>query len=285
MGAAIATDAARIVHRRLRPALPLVTAQLTWMWKRREAQSLRVIDALVTRGEAAVDVGANWGLYAARLARLVGHGGQVDAFEPYPEHATTLEAMARRRPQLAVHLMALSDRDGTAELHVPVVQGRSVTALASFEPPGTGVAHEHLTVQVRRLDDMLTGRRSPSFIKCDVEGAELSVLEGADDTLRRSRPTLLVEIEQRHQRQPIDRTFRHLAALGYDGFFFGPRGISPVSEFDVERDQLQHLGAGVVEYGMPEGYVADFLFAGTGVDVERAIRRPTSGRRARHAPR
>jgi len=259
---------AHAVQRRLRPAAPALTARLTWAIKRRQdGHALAVVDALVGPGDAVVDAGANWGLFAARFARLVGAAGQVDAFEPFPAHAATLGALARRNPQLAVHAVALSSAPGTAALHVPIVDGRRVTPLASLGAPAAGVEHDVVSVPVQTLDAALAGRRAPSFVKIDVEGLELEVLRGAGATLR-GRPVLLVEIEQRHQDAPIGATFAHLAALGYAGRFFGPRGLAPLADFDVERDQLAHLGPGVEEYGMPDGYVADFLFADPALDVE-----------------
>lgn len=256
------------VQRRLRHSAPAFTAGLTWALKRRRGElSLAVIDALVAPGDATVDIGANWGLYTARLTRLTGPGGQVDAFEPHPGHLSTLQSLARRRPQLVVHSMALSDAPGNAVLHVPLVRGRRVTALASLKPPKEDVEQEMVSVPTARLDDVLADRRPPSFVKCDVEGLESVVLRGAEATLRASQPVLLVEIEQRHRADPIDDTFRYLTALGYGAYFFGPGGLTPLEDFDVERDQLAHLQPGLVEYEMPEEYVADFLFVGPTVDV------------------
>lgn len=259
---------AHSVQRRLRHVAPAFTARLTWAVKRRRGElSLAVIDALVAPGDATVDIGANWGLYTARLARLTGPRGQVDAFEPHPAHLRTLRTLARRRPQLMVHSTALSDAPGSAVLHVPLVRGRHVTALASLEPPKADVEQEMVTVPTARLDDVLAGRRPPSFVKCDVEGLESAVLRGAEATLRASQPTLLVEIEQRHRADPIDDTFKYLSGLGYRAYFFGRGGLNPLEDFDVERDQLAHLQPGLVEYEMPDEYVADFLFVGPTVDV------------------
>lgn len=271
---AVAVEAAHVVQRRLRPAAPALTARLTWALKRRRGElSLAALDALVGQGDATVDIGANWGLYTARLTHLTGPEGQVDAFEPHPDHQRTLRSLARRRPQLAVHCMALSDTPGSAVLHVPLVRGRRVTALASLEPPKADVEQETVTVATARLDDVLADRRPPSFVKCDAEGLESAVLRGAEGTLRASHPALLVEIEQRHRADPIDDTFRYLKALGYRGYFFGPDGLNPLEDFDVERDQLAHLQPGVVEYEMPDEYVADFLFVDPAVDVSDLVDR------------
>lgn len=218
-----------------------------------------------------VDAGANWGLYAARFAQLTGRTGQVDAFEPHPAHARTLRALAARRPQLTVHELALADAPGRAILHVPVVGERPVTALASLRTPADGVEHEAVAVAVSTLDAELSGRRAPAFVKVDVEGLELALLHGAEQTLRATRPTLLVEIEQRHQAVPIAGTFAYLESLGYGGHCFTAGGLAPLAQFDVERDQLHHLASATPEYGMPDGYVADFLFADPGLDLARLL--------------
>jgi len=264
-------DAARIAQRRLRRVAPGTAALLTWQWQSRhdDALSAGVVDRIVSKGDAVVDVGANWGLYTARLARLVGPSGQVDAFEPHPAHAATLDRLARRRPQVAIHKMGLADAPGTAALHVPVVRGREVTALSSLTAPAGIPDQRRIEVRIGRLDDELEGRRPPSFVKCDVEGLELAVLRGGERTLTATRPTLLVEIEQRHQEGPIGDTFAYLTGLGYEGHYFTAEGLAPLERFDVERDQLAYLGPDVVEYGMPAGYVADFLFVAPGTDLPR----------------
>jgi len=243
---------------------------LTWAWKRRRGERLLpVVDALVSPGDAVVDIGANWGMFTARLACLVGRRGQVDAFEPHPHHARSLSAIARRRPQVTVHATALSNVAGEAQLHVPVVGGRSVTALGSLVPIAVDAGDDVIVVPTQRLDDVLAHRRGPSFIKCDVEGLELRVLRGAEATLRRTLPVLLVEIEQRHQKAPVHETFAYLSGLGYDGWFLGPAGLGPLTEFDLERHQLVPFRASQGEQNVRGDYVADFLFAAPGLDVAR----------------
>jgi len=225
------------------------------------------MDALVSPGDAVVDIGANWGLYTARMARLVGPSGQVDAFEPHPGHARTLRSLARGRPHLAVHSMALSDVTGDAHMHVPVVRNRAVTALGTLQPLSDGVDHEVVTVSVGRFDDVLAHRRAPSFVKCDVEGLELRVLRGGETLLRRSKPALAVEIEQRHQSAPVHETFSYLTGLGYVGYFLGRAGPRPLEEFDLERHQLAPLRANGDEQTLAGEYVSDFLFVTSGFDV------------------
>jgi hypothetical protein len=67
----------------------------------------------------------------------------------------------------------------------------------------------------------------------------MEVLRGAVETLRRHRPNLLIEIEQRHSPTPILKTFQWLDALGYAGELLDPDGGGrrPLSEFDVAEHQ------------------------------------------------
>jgi hypothetical protein len=95
-----------------------------------------------------------------------------------------------------------------------------------------------------------------SFIKIDVEGHELEVLLGSVDTLRRDRPILLIEIEQRHSPVPISETFDFLASLGYIGEFLDAHGrCQPQFYFDVTEHQTRRLDA----VGTPE-YINTFVF-------------------------
>jgi hypothetical protein len=72
--------------------------------------------------------------------------------------------------------------------------------MANFVVPDDADAAAGSTEEVesRPLDDVLAELgRTPDAIKCDVEGAELDVLRGAQATLERDRPLVMLEIDQR----------------------------------------------------------------------------------------
>jgi FkbM family methyltransferase len=243
-------------------------------WRLRPDMPLRVLEAFARRGDVTVDVGANTGLYAFQLARLVGRGGRVHAFEPDPVSVAILQALGRHQANLTVHPIGLSDRSDQATLHVPVFAGRRLGALATLSAPhdGTEVERESVSIRVEPLDATLAHSERPiSFIKIDVEGHELAVLRGSEKTLRRFQPAMLIEIEQRHQQQEIGVTFQYLSGLGYAGYAIGPRRLRPIAEFDIGRDQLSFLSGEFIAGAMPPAYVHDFVFVRLGTDVTRLL--------------
>jgi FkbM family methyltransferase len=211
---------------------------------------------LVDQGTTVVDIGANVGDYTYALCRHVGATGRVIAVEPIPDLARMLSRATKRLGvPVTVSNCALSSRDSEAELLIPMENGRRLAGLATLEHRAEAGLRQR--VSLRRLDELcrdVCGRIS--FIKIDVEGHELEVLRGGIDTLRRHRPNLLVEIEQRHSPVPIRDTFEFLTALGYVGEFLDGTGTrQPLSCFDVTEHQRRQLA----DIGTP-AYVNNFVF-------------------------
>jgi FkbM family methyltransferase len=139
----------------------------------------------------AIDVGANEGLYSYVLAKLF---DRVEAFEP--NEAASAELRGYDCPKINLHRVALSRSEGERTLHVPILaHGVVNVGYGSLEretlPPSENVTTQ--IVQTRTLDSY--GFENVVFIKIDVEGHELQVLEGATETVARCRPIMLLEIK------------------------------------------------------------------------------------------
>jgi FkbM family methyltransferase len=239
------------------------TADLAWAWKRgHQGTAFRLVDELVRPGTVALDVGANWGLFTARMARLVGPAGTVHAFEPDPANMTSLRALRRWRKNIVLHQVGLSDQRGSAELRVPLDHGLRIGPQASLtmSRDRRSMPHVSVPIVVVPLDESLPSGTAVGFVKIDVEGHEMAVLRGGEAALRRTQPTLLVEIEQRHQDTDIRQTFDYLRGLGYEGYGVYPDGIRALAQFEIERDQLRHVRRLGPVGAMPNDYINDFLF-------------------------
>jgi FkbM family methyltransferase len=157
----------------------------------------------LAKDTVAVDVGANVGLFTAVLAR---HSKRVIAFEPNPALARHLAKVAPRN--CAVMAKAVSDREGTTTLRVPLADGIVMDALATisaanrFETETRATefaAHEVATVTLdHALGPALHAGERVGFINIDVEGHEFAVLKGGEKVILAERPLLLIELEYRH---------------------------------------------------------------------------------------
>jgi len=152
-----------------------------------EREKLDQLASLLPAGGVCYDLGAQAGYHAVLASKLAGGSGIVYAFEPLPRNQIflrrNLELNAIRN--VIVVAAAVTDRDG--EL--------------CFDP-GAGFMAGHLNMQgegirVRAvsLDQWIyqEGARPPDVIKIDVEGAELSVLGGAERVIRERRPAVLLD--------------------------------------------------------------------------------------------
>ncbi len=144
-------------------------------------------------GMTVVDVGANKGYFTLLAAQLTGHQGQVLSFEPAPENACWLRKSIEANGAQGVRVfeVALGDHAGERVLHLGNVSG--FHSLLADLPDRTG---DTLGVPCDTLDNVLSeaGVTSVDLIKIDVEGAEMEVLVGAEETLR-SNPGTTVAID------------------------------------------------------------------------------------------
>ena len=167
-----------------------------------ERRELEIVRAHLRPGMTFYDVGANIGVFAMLAARIVGPGGQVVAFEADPEIADRLREHARRNSfsWVNVEQKAAWRESGT-------VMFERVDASVS---PDRGVGHvvdsrneRVVSLDAIALDDCVSKYRPPDFIKCDVEGAEGEVFQGARQLLASRRPRALCEIHSENSRQLV----------------------------------------------------------------------------------
>jgi FkbM family methyltransferase len=146
-------------------------------------------------GDVIWDVGANVGLYTAKMAALTGPAGRVFAFEPSPTNLERLRTVADAHANVSVMACGLSSRSGTLQL----VQGDDDLGATSRLAGADGAQTEGavFTVDLRTGDEVIRSGNSaiPNVVKIDVEGHELRVLEGMRETLRERRlRSIIVEV-------------------------------------------------------------------------------------------
>jgi len=198
-----------------------------------EPEQTAVFVSNLAAGDVLYDIGANVGYYTILGSRLVGPRGSVIAVEPVvrnlaylfrhvclnlAENVTIIPAACSKELSLAT--FSAGENYATGRLAAPSMETDLRGASALTVVPTVTVDHI-----VRALG------RAPNLIKVDVEGAELSVLEGAHDTLSRAKPRILLSV---HSDELRSSCLAYLQGLNYLATPLGP-DAAIASEFLLVR--------------------------------------------------
>ena len=215
-----------------------------------------------------VDAGAHEGRMTVPLAQLP--TSRVVAFEPVPPSFARLQRVvaAAWGGEIPSHVTlrreALSDRNGKTTIAMPRVNGRLQDEWASIAKDYAALrqadarieAIESWSVPVLRLDD--ADISDVTALKIDVEGAELEVLHGAWATLRRWRPCLSIEIEERHREGSTRLVPELLHGIDYEGWFEFFGEWRRIEQLDLAT--MQRASPSPAEFTVSDPYVLTFYF-------------------------
>jgi FkbM family methyltransferase len=195
-------------------------------------------EALLRPGDRYFDVGGHIGYHAVSAAFHVGAAGHVFAFEADPElHQRLSRNLAQFSWAQAVH-GAVWDHSGTLTFErSSFVHESGWGTLCTVRDLGKG---EHVTVPSIALDDWCREQRVTRWdaMKLDAEGSELAVLQGAQESLARFCPSIILEINGIMLDQAGNSSaavVNFLKAVGYQLF--------PIAARRLERwDNSKHAG-------------------------------------------
>ena len=188
-----------------------------------EAVHSQVIAQHVSAGACCLDIGAHVGVWTYPLSCAAGPAGRVYAYEASPYYAAVLERALRRVQAANAYVcdLALASEDGETELVTEDAARRSLIGRIHLRAQGEAATQTE-TVRTARLDTLAEDDahlRSVQFIKCDVEGAELFVFEGARHLLETAKPVIFCEVQEEHCQRyghRADDVLNYLRDLGYD---------------------------------------------------------------------
>jgi len=152
-----------------------------------------------------VDIGANIGKYTIKVARRLKKRGQVIAIEPDPETFAVLKSN-----------IILNNLENVVALNVACWKDNEDLLLDVSSPLGSGCYSVKGTpscsirVRGRKIDDLLRELNIDEvvFMKIDVEGAEVEVLEGARGTISRNKSMVtIVEVRNSDNLAAISSIF------------------------------------------------------------------------------
>ena len=215
------------------------------------------VRSVVKPGDTVIDVGANMGYITARLADYVGPQGKVIAVEPIPDTFASLESTVSKlglRQVQPIHA-CVSSQPGRVEMEIPADDaGAENLYESSIIDPAQPAQGRRVTVPALTLNTLLkttdearrtkhderstTNEARISFIKIDVEGHELAVVQGADELLQAQRPVLLIEVAGNPDEPDAiaAQLFRELDRWGYRPFHLVGDRLQPRQTGDQAVD-------------------------------------------------
>ncbi len=172
-----------------------------------EEKEMFLLPEFVKPGDTVLDLGANFAYYTERLSRLVGNKGKVYAYEPIPFTFSVFKMLVKhfRLSNVTYYQKGVSNSTTTVKFTVPKMD---IGTLSTGQAHISGRDDQYLTNQnskiageetfdceVVSLDEFYNGELPGlSFIKIDIEGAELFALRGAQQIIQKYRPVILIEI-------------------------------------------------------------------------------------------
>lgn len=167
---------------------------------------LPLIGQFIKKGDKVIDIGAFIGDHTIYYSELVGENGKVIAFEPTRDAFECLSYNLKDKINVELINSALGKEYGS----VRIIDVDTNLGMNYVEQSNTG------GIIIYQLDQMEIDRID--FIKIDVEGYELDVLIGGQNTITKFKPKILIEInEMTLQRQGITRKdiYEWLDVAGY----------------------------------------------------------------------
>jgi FkbM family methyltransferase len=181
------------------PYLKLIIAKLLLSQTARKAANYdyltgEIIKKALQPSSICVDVGCHHGIILGTMLRYCSQG-RFFAFEPLPVSYKYLVKQFDL-PNVEIYNMALSDTKGTAKFNY-VVDSPAYSSLQKGQYLASDKKIVEISVETDLLDNILDHKldtnQKVSFIKIDVEGAELQVLVGAKNIIKRDRPIIIFE--------------------------------------------------------------------------------------------
>lgn len=209
-----------------------------------EPNEFAFIGSVLKPGMVMIDIGANDGLFTVFAAKRVGKKGRVFAFEPSTREFARLKAniaLNRLRNVTAVP-KALSNISGSTQLKISEYGHEGQNTLGDFAHAVKQAGIQ--MVEVCRLDEWLRGQDicRLDLIKIDVEGAEHKVLQGGQETIRKFKPIILVELLDKalqYQGSSAGQVIQFLLDLNYRIYDFSLGSGKPVpSDFRTHSDNI-----------------------------------------------
>jgi FkbM family methyltransferase len=169
-------------------------------------QDIYFLKNMVRPGDYCIDIGAHLGYFTIELSRICGNNGHVYAIEPMTKFFNTLKSIIDNRnlKNITLYPYAMGGDSPFVEMGIPLVNNVKKFAYARVIRSSTFLEYvESEKVKNVYGDELFRDLPRVDFIKCDVEGLELTVLESFVEVIGKHKPIILCELSDPQERKTI----------------------------------------------------------------------------------
>ena len=192
-----------------------------------------------------IDIGANLGYFSRNFARLA-KKGKLISVEPVPQFYSVLSYFMKKYPNTVVYNVALGNEAGSVTMVMPETNGMVRTGLPHISKSEEDLANfKTQEVKIIKGTELFKDCEKIDYIKCDIEGYELTVFEEIKPVLEKHQPYVQLEIS-------TENTSKLLALMhGLQYTQFGISNFEFVREMGAQKEEGDY-------FFVPESKLASF---------------------------
>jgi FkbM family methyltransferase len=181
------------------------------------------------KNKYAVDIGSNYGIYSFLFSKFF---KKVESFEPIQKHFIETNKLFSN---VTVNNYALGNKDSIENINVPIINNKLIYGYSSINIKFQKFISEK--IYVKKFSKVFK-YKTLAFMKIDVEGYEIQVINGAFNLIKKFRPIIMIEIEDRHNKKSFDFIYNKLKNINYNCYYLHKFKLREITFSSVALDQL-----------------------------------------------
>ena len=194
--------------------------------KKNEEEEIKLVKKYTTQDTDSLDIGVYRGIYAYEMSK---YSKTVHAFEANPLIFNDLRVNLQKvKKNIIFYNYALSNEAGNIKIKVPIRNPQSdkknyeeyyKLGTATVQAENRIEEYEEFNVNSKKIDGF-NFENKISLIKIDVEGHEIPVIEGGIEIIRKNKPVLIVEIDEKYSKNKALFTINYINSIGYNSYYY-----------------------------------------------------------------
>lgn len=194
---------------------------LFFFWKRKK----------FFKNKSAVDVGSNYGIYSFLFSKFF---KKVESFEPIKKHFIETNKLFTN---VTVHNYALGNKDSIENINVPIINNKLIYGYSSIHTKFKNSISKK--IYVKKFSKVFK-YKTLAFMKIDVEGYEIQVIKGAFNLIKKFRPIIMIEIEDRHNINSFHFIFNQFKNINYSCYYLNKFKLKEITSSSGPLNQLSN---------------------------------------------